>query len=505
MSAAFYDTLETRSTELREQQLLSALTRQVAHAKANAPAFSELLKDVDAGSITTRSALATLPVTRKHELLARQKAQRANDVFGGYSTIGWGSRRGALRVYASPGPIYEPEGRAGDYWRVARAIHAAGFRAGELAHNSFSYHFTPAGAMMETGAHALGCTVFPGGVGQTEQQVQAMAELQAVGYIGTPSFLKIILEKAAEMGIALPHLSKALVGGEAFPPSLRDWLAARGVAGYQCYATADLGLIAYETAAREGLVLDEQIIVEIVRPGTGEPVPEGEVGEVVVTTLNPDYPLIRFGTGDLSAVLPGHCPTGRTNTRIRGWLRRAGIAPIHFDGLRIGAAFHQAQLYPYLGHPGRGVPAIDLVGQRFAGRFRETQVPASPIYFIKGKTLPSQSHQQGEILHVARDIRSVGPGIDGDIGQTGPGGEIIRYGGGDENGREREQERNQEGTRETHSTVSFLCRSHNVSWRCARNAQVTVLHFHFTVLSAYGSLRLGFMTRVWGIQGTTAL
>ena len=323
MSAAFYDTLETRSTELREQQLLSALTRQVAHAKANAPAFSELLKDVDAGSITTRSALATLPVTRKHELLARQKAQRANDVFGGYSTIGWGSRRGALRVYASPGPIYEPEGRAGDYWRVARAIHAAGFRAGELAHNSFSYHFTPAGAMMETGAHALGCTVFPGGVGQTEQQVQAMAELQAVGYIGTPSFLKIILEKAAEMGIALPHLSKALVGGEAFPPSLRDWLAARGVAGYQCYATADLGLIAYETAAREGLVLDEQIIVEIVRPGTGEPVPEGEVGEVVVTTLNPDYPLIRFGTGDLSAVLPGHCPTGRTNTRIRGWLGRA--------------------------------------------------------------------------------------------------------------------------------------------------------------------------------------
>ena len=323
MTAAFYDALETRSTELRERQLLAALSRQVAHAKAHASAFTELLQDVDASSMTSRAALATLPVTRKHELLARQKAQRANDVFGGYSAIGWGQRRGALRVYASPGPIYEPEGRASDYWRAARAIHAAGFRPGELVHNSFSYHFTPAGAMMETGAHALGCTVFPAGVGQTEQQVQAMAELRAVGYIGTPSFLKIILDKAAEMGVALPHLKKALVGGEAFPPSLRDWLLARGVAGYQAYATADLGLIAYETEAREGLVLDEQIIVEIVRPGTGEPVPDGEVGEVVVTTLNPDYPLIRFGTGDLSAVRPGSCPTGRTNTRIRGWLGRA--------------------------------------------------------------------------------------------------------------------------------------------------------------------------------------
>jgi len=176
---------------------------------------------------------------------------------------------------------------------------------------------------MESGAHALGCTVFAGGTGQTEQQVQAMAELQPAGYIGTPSFLKIILEKAAEMGVVLPSINKALFGGEAFPPSLRDWYLARGVDGYQCYATADLGLIAYETSAREGLVLDEGVIVEIVRPGTGDPVPEGEVGEVVVTTLNPAYPLIRFGTGDLSAVLPGHCPTGRTNTRIKGWMGRA--------------------------------------------------------------------------------------------------------------------------------------------------------------------------------------
>jgi phenylacetate-CoA ligase len=202
-------------------------------------------------------------------------------------------------------------------------LYAAGFRAGDLIHNSFSYHLTPAGSLIETSALALGCTVFPGGVGNTDLQVQAAADLQPHGYAGTPSFLKILLERAAEQGVALPSLRKALVSGEACPPSLRDWLLARGVAAYQCYATADLGLVAYETEAREGLVLDEHVIVEIVRPGTGTPVPDGEVGEVVVTTLNPDYPLIRFGTGDLSAVLPGPCPTGRTNTRIRGWLGRA--------------------------------------------------------------------------------------------------------------------------------------------------------------------------------------
>jgi len=190
-------------------------------------------------------------------------------------------------------------------------------------HNSFSYHLTPAGSILESGAHALGCTVFPGGTGQTEQQLEAMAELKPNGYVGTPSFLRILLEKAAAANVTLPSLTKALLSGEAFPPSLRDWLAARGVVGMQCYATADLGLIAYETSAREGLVLDEGVLLEIVRPGTGDPVPEGEVGEVVVTTFNRDYPLVRFGTGDLSAVLPGHCPTGRTNTRIRGWLGRA--------------------------------------------------------------------------------------------------------------------------------------------------------------------------------------
>jgi phenylacetate-CoA ligase len=318
-----YDDLETRAPEVREAALMAALPAQVAHAKAHAPAFAELLAGVDAASVHSRAVLAQLPVIRKHELLERQKAARAaaGSVFGGFSTLGLG--RAMPRVFASPGTIYEPEGTRADYWRMARAIFAAGFRPGELIHNCFSYHFTPAGSMMETGAHALGCTVFPGGIGQTEQQVGAMAELRPAGYIGTPSFLKIILEKAAEMGVLLPSVRKALVSGEAFPPSLRNWMTDKGVDAYQCYATADVGLIAYETAAREGLVLDEGVIVEIVRPGTGDPVPEGEVGELVITSLNPDYPLIRFGTGDLSAILPGACPTGRTGQRIKGWMGRA--------------------------------------------------------------------------------------------------------------------------------------------------------------------------------------
>ena len=320
---AYYDALETRSAAEREAALFSCLPAQVAHAQTASPVFAELLKGVDAAAVCDRAALARLPVTRKSDLHERQKTARAAgaDVFGGFSTVRYGAAM--PRLFASPGPIYEPEGSARDYWRMARAIFAAGFRPGELIHNCFSYHFVPAGSMMETGAHALGCTVFAGGTGQTEQQVQAMAELQPAGYIGTPSFLKIILEKAAEMGVALPSVRKAMFGGEAFPPSLRDWFTARGIDAYQCFATADLGLIAYETAAREGLLIDEAVLVEIVRPGTGEPVADGEVGELVVTTLNPTYPLIRFGTGDLSAVLPGTCPTGRTNTRIKGWLGRA--------------------------------------------------------------------------------------------------------------------------------------------------------------------------------------
>lgn len=320
-----FDALETREPASRERDLFLRLPIQVAHARTHAPAYARLLGDIDAASITSREALAALPVTRKSELLALQTVDRP---FGGFAATGWGRHPNrALRVFASPGPLYEPETARPDYWRLARALAAAGFRPGDLVHNTFSYHFTPAGSMLETAAFALGCTVFPAGVGQTEMQVQAIAELRPDGYVGTPSFLKIILEKADETGADVSSLNKALVSGEAFPPSLREALGARGIAGYQAYATADLGCIAYESEARSGLVVDEGVIVEIVRPGTGDPVAPGEVGEVVVTTFNPDYPLLRFGTGDLSAVLPESLvmpsPCGRTNIRLKGWLGRA--------------------------------------------------------------------------------------------------------------------------------------------------------------------------------------
>ena len=315
-----FDALETRSPQQREADLMARLPAQIAHAKAQAPWFAESLRDVDAAAVSSRTALARLPVVRKHELIELQKKHRP---FGGLVASRWGQMG---RVFSSPGPIYEPEGRNADYWRTARALFAAGFRAGDLVHNGFSYHMTPGGWIMEGGALALGCTVFPGGVGQTEQQVQAMADLQPHGYVGTPSFLRILLEKADELGIKL-SLSKALVSGEAFLPPVREALAARGVIGYQCYATADLGVIAYESVARAGMIVDEDVILEVVRPGTGDPVPAGEVGEVVVTTFNQTYPLIRFGTGDLSAIVPESLSEasacGRTNLRIKGWMGRA--------------------------------------------------------------------------------------------------------------------------------------------------------------------------------------
>ncbi len=325
--ADHFDALETRSADEREAALWPAVAAQIGHARARAPALAERLRDFDGATVTSRAALAALPVLRKRDLLEIQQRSGPNDPFGGFATIGWGAARPAarraLRVFASPGPIHEPEGARADYWRMARALFAAGFRAGDLVHNSFSYHLTPAGAMMESGAHEIGCTVFPGGTGQTELQLQAMAALAPTAYAGTPSFLRVLLEKADEIGLALPALAKAALSGEAVPAALCDWLGKRGIAAYQTYGTADLGLVAYETSARAGLVVDEGVLVEIVRPGTGDPVDDGEVGELVVTTLNPDYPLIRFATGDLTAVLAGPCPTGRTNQRIRGWLGRA--------------------------------------------------------------------------------------------------------------------------------------------------------------------------------------
>ncbi|SDH68966.1 phenylacetate--CoA ligase family protein [Roseospirillum parvum] len=313
---AHFDDLETRDPAQRQEELYAALPGLIAHAQSQTDHYAKALAGIDPDSITSPQALAGLPVTRKSQLIELQKA---NPPFGGLVA----RDRRIERIFQSPGPIFEPQGQNPNFWRAARALYAAGFRPGDLVHNSFAYHMTPGAWILDDGCRALGCTVFPGGVGNTEAQVQAIAGYGANAYAGTPSFLRVLLEKAREMKLDLASLKKAMVSGEALPPSLRQRIAELGVTVHQCYATADLGLIAYESEALEGMIVDEGVIVEIVRPGTGEPVAEGEVGEVVVTTFTPEYPLIRFATGDLSAVLPGTSPCGRTNTRIKGWMGRA--------------------------------------------------------------------------------------------------------------------------------------------------------------------------------------
>ena len=318
----YFDRLETRSPRAREAALMAALPGHIAHAKRHAPGFARILKDVRPEKINSRKALARLPVTRKSDLASLQKELPP---LGGLNAT---PVEKLAKLFVSPGPIYEPEGRGPDWWRTARGLFAGGFRAGDRVANTFAYHFTPAGSMLESGAAALGCTVVPTGVGQTEMQVATIRDLGINAFVGTPSFLKLIVEKADEMKIDISCLEKAQVGAEFLPPILRNNLQQRGMRVTQCYASADLGLIAYESlmpdgAVNEGMILEEARILEIVRPGTGDPVPAGEVGEVVITTFNRDYPLIRFATGDLSAVLPGASPCGRTNVRIKGWMGRA--------------------------------------------------------------------------------------------------------------------------------------------------------------------------------------
>ncbi len=315
--SSHYDALETRDPAERERTLLERLPKQLALARDRSPHYREILKDIDCAEVTTRAALAGLPVTRKSDL---NELQKRLPPFGGLNAT---PAAGLARIFMSPGPIYDPEGRRPDFWHSARTLFAAGFRPGDLVLNCFSYHLTPAGSMFETGLHHLECAVIPGGVGQTEMQARAIADLQPSGYVGTPSFLKIILEKCDEVGAASRSIRRALVSGEAFLPPVREFLRGRDIECFQAYGTADLGLIAYETSAREGLVASENLILEIVRPGTGDPVAEGEVGEVVVTPFNEDYPLVRFATGDLSATLAGRSPCGRTNARIKGWMGRA--------------------------------------------------------------------------------------------------------------------------------------------------------------------------------------
>lgn len=319
-----YDSLETRDPEQRERSLMARLPGLVAAAQ-EAPGWARILHGVAPPEIGSRAALARLPITRKSALKA---LQQDDPPFGGLTP---GSIASLARIFMSPGPIFDPEGRGADWWRYARPFHALGLRRGHLIQNCFSYHFTPAAFMVEGGAKKLGCAVIPAGIGQTEMQVQAMAALRPHAYAGTPSFLKIIIEKAREMGADISSLRRASVGAEALPSSLRAWLRENGVPHVlQTYGSADIGNIAYETLCDgepcPGMVLDEDLILEIVRPGSGEPLPDGQVGEVVITSFNPDYPLVRFATGDLSAVLSGVSPCGRTNTRIQGWMGRADQA-----------------------------------------------------------------------------------------------------------------------------------------------------------------------------------
>jgi phenylacetate-CoA ligase len=338
-----FDALETRDPEAREREQVSQLPELLARALA-APGWAKQLNSIDAAAVTSRSALAKLPLLRKSDLIELQKD---NPPFGGFNVTPPGKLR---RLLMSPGPIFEPEGAGSDWWGAAPALFAAGFRPGDIVHNAFSYHLTPGGFMLEAGAHALGCAVIPAGVGNTEQQIDAIAHFKPNGFVGTPDFLKILLDMAAKSGKDASSLRRGLVSGAALPASLREELSSRGVDVLQCYATADLGVIAYESSAREGMIVNESLIVEIVRPGTGEPVAEGEVGEIVVTSFNPDYPMIRLATGDLSATLSGPSPCGRTNTRIKGWMGRADqTAKVKGMFVHPGQIAELAKRHPELG------------------------------------------------------------------------------------------------------------------------------------------------------------
>jgi phenylacetate-CoA ligase len=388
-----YDLLETRDPELRERDLLARLPDLLARA-LTAPGWAAQLAGIDPRAVTSRSALAALPLLRKSELAGKQKALPP---FGGFNVTAPGRVR---RLLLSPGPIFEPEGAAADYWGAGRALFAAGFRAGDVVHNSFSYHLTPGGFIMESGAHALGCAVVPAGTGNTEQQVEAIAHFKPRGYLGTPDFLKILLDAAASAGKDVSSLARALVSGAALPASLRQELAGRGVEARQCYATADVGVIAYESDAREGLIVNENLIVEIVRPGTGEPVAAGEVGEVVVTSFSPDYPMIRLATGDLSAVMAGRSVCGRTNMRIAGWMGRADQTT-KVKGMFVHPAqvAEVARRHPQLGR-------LRLIVARAAEQdamtlLAECAAPADALREAVAATLQSVTKLRGEVRLVA--------------------------------------------------------------------------------------------------------
>ena len=388
-----YDTLETRDPAAREREQLARLPEAVAQAMT-APGWARHLSGIDPKSINSRAALASLPVLRKSELLTRQKE---TPPFGGFNTKPPGR---AKRLMMSPGPIFEPEGFGTDWWGCARACFAAGFRTGDVVLNSFAYHLTPGGFILESGALALGCAVIAAGPGNTEQQLEAIAQFRPAGYMGTPDFLKILLDTAEKAGKDVASIKRALVSGAALPPSLRDELGRRGITVLQCYATAELGIVAYESDAREGMIVNEHLLIEIVRPGTGDPVADGEVGEVVVTTFNPDYPMIRLATGDLSAVLPGVSPCGRTNMRIKGWMGRADqTAKVKGMFVRPELVAEVAKRHPALG---RVRLVVTRSGEQDAMTLlAECAAPDAALPDAVAATLQSVTKLKGEVKLVA--------------------------------------------------------------------------------------------------------
>jgi phenylacetate-CoA ligase len=388
-----YDSLETRDPAEREAAQSATLSELIARAVA-APGWARLLAGVDPAAITSRAALAGLPLLRKADLVA---LQQATPPFGGFNVTPPTTMR---RLLMSPGPIFEPQGAGPDHYGTARALFAAGFRAGDIVHNSFSYHLTPGAFILESGLQALGCAVVPGGVGNTEMQVEAIAQLRPTGYTGTPDFLKVLLDTAQKAGKDASSLRRALVSGAALPPSLRQELAGRGVDALQCYAIAEVGVLAYETPAREGLIVNEHVIVEIVRPGTGDPVADGEVGEVVVTCFNADYPMIRLATGDLSAVLPGRSPCGRTNMRIKGWMGRADqTTKVKGMFVHPGQVAEVARRHPELG---RVRLAVTRTAEQDAMTLSaECAAPAAGLADAVAATLQSVTKLRGEVKLVA--------------------------------------------------------------------------------------------------------
>ncbi|WP_425990513.1 phenylacetate--CoA ligase family protein [Afipia sp. DC4300-2b1] len=388
-----YDALETRSPSEREADLFKRLP-DVLRAAAKAPAYAERLKGIDPAALTSRAALAALPVLRKSELPALHKAAPP---FGGFVSSPAGSFG---RLFTSPGPIFEPESAVDDPWRGARAVFAAGFRPGDIILNTFSYHLTPGGFIFDSSARALGCAVIPGGPGNTEQQFELIETYRPAGYSGTPDFLKILLDAADKTGRDASSIKRALVSGAAFPKSLQDEMKARGVDAYQNFGTADLGIVAYETPAREGLVVNENIIVEIVKPGTGEPVTDGDVGEIVVTTLDPHHPWVRLALGDLSAVLAGESPCGRTNMRIKGWMGRAD------QTTKVKGMFVRPEQIAEIGnrHPELGRLRLVVTRDRETDAMTlsaETATPADALRDAVASTLRAVTKLSGNVTFVS--------------------------------------------------------------------------------------------------------